>query len=60
MQSIWMGLALASVAGAILGGWAVGVVWAQKEEAAAVRFARWSGRLLEALVLVHLAGLACG
>lgn len=60
MQSIWMGLALASAVGAILGGWAVGVVWARNEEAAAVRFARWFGRLLEALLLVHLAGLSGG
>lgn len=60
MQSIWMGLASASIAGLILGGWAVGVVWACKDEVAAVRFARWSGRLLEALLLVNLVGLFCG
>jgi NAD(P)H-quinone oxidoreductase subunit 5 len=60
MQSVWMGLALAAVAGAVLGGWAVGVVGARKEEAVAVRFARGFGRVLEALLLLHLAGLACG
>jgi len=60
MQSIWVGLALAVVIGLILVGWGMGAVWSRRREDAAVRFAKWSGRALEACLLLHLASLLCG
>lgn len=60
MQLFGMGLAMAAIAGLVLGGWVIGLRWGRGSDDAAVRFARWSGQMLEACLKLYLAGLLCG